>query len=746
MSPQPKSFNILLGGAERPATSEMAGATPSLLAMKWQSCDSPSTVPQGWDGQGAVLFERRIHMLEQWRRRLGDIPILVVADDLGCRLQILDAQHSFATWTISPAVPLQQLAECIFQVISKWPVAPPVSSHGVGGAADDFPDAWVHDALRESERRFREIVFSMAGWIWETGPDWCITYSSENVKDYLGYTADEVIGRLFYDFFTSRDRETLIPVFQELAQSGAPIRDREIWMEHGVGQPVCLQISGEIRQNSEGSWRGYRGVAKDITQQKKIELALKESEEKYRNWFNHTEVGMIRLRVPGLQVEAVNAKFVQLFDIDSAALWEGASALPLAEMGLSNESLDGLLSDGRWIDREVKLNRQPGGMRHLLTTAHYFSDVGYIEASAVDISSQKAAEDSLRQSNERLQELDQLKSEFLSTVSHELRTPIAIMGEGVSLCLDEIAGPLNSDQRDLLEDTHQNIERLSRLISDLLDVSRIEAGRVLLRKHQFNLAVTARQSLDGFQHSAREKKIALIYEGPELLKLYADSDKVRQIFDNLVSNALRFTPEHGQVTLQLENGDDAVTCRVSDTGIGIAQKDQATLFSKFAQIGRVDGPGYKGTGLGLAIVKGLVEKHGGRVTVHSCTGEGATFAFTLQRIPAPEIALFDGDVERGASRAAVLKEAGYACSIVNAIDRVPQFSVPLIAVGYDDSLNAGLFHEEKEPQSHPRILLYGTGGLPLERLETLDKRPDLSLLQSDSDDLFLSRIRDLLME
>ena len=246
----------------------------------------------------------------------------------------------------------------------------------------------------------------------------------------------------------------------------------------------------------------------------------------------------------------------------------------------------------------------------------------------------------------RLQELDQLKNDFLSTVSHELRTPIAVMRGGVTLILDGVAGDITESQRDLLMDTQSNIDRLTRLIDDLLDVSKIEAGKMILRRRSVDLCDIIRRIQQSFESQAQAKSIELTAQLPDdPLKLFVDDDKITQIFSNLLSNALRCTNEGGFISIRVEEkkDSDVVECSVSDTGIGIAERDMPRLFSKFEQLGRTEGSGYKGTGLGLVIVRGLVEKHGGKIWVESELGKGATFSFTLKKMPFPKILVVDDE-------------------------------------------------------------------------------------------------------
>ncbi|GEM_PF-2959809 len=243
----------------------------------------------------------------------------------------------------------------------------------------------------------------------------------------------------------------------------------------------------------------------------------------------------------------------------------------------------------------------------------------------------------LADKNRRLQELDRLKSDFLSVVSHELRTPLTIMKEFTFIILDEIPGKLTADQKGYIEIIANNIDRLSRLISDLLDISKMEAKKEKLNKTFVNIINLAETVILGMKTQADKKNIELKTEfRVPALDVYVDQDKITQVFTNLIGNAVKFTPENGVITLAIADKDKEVECRLSDTGIGIAAEDLSKVFSKFQQFNRTEGPGPKGTGLGLAISKQLVELHSGKIWVDSEPGKGTKFTFILpKQLPEP---------------------------------------------------------------------------------------------------------------
>lgn len=253
-------------------------------------------------------------------------------------------------------------------------------------------------------------------------------------------------------------------------------------------------------------------------------------------------------------------------------------------------------------------------------------------------------ERNLRKSNKKLADLDQLKSDFLNTVSHELRTPIAIMKEGVSLCMDNRVGSLNETQHKLLTDTLSNIERLNRLVTDLLDLSKIEAGKMKLHRQLFDAVNTVKKVAGSYINQAKKQQIEFsLHSNAKSIPLYADEDKLIQILNNLLNNAFRFTMAGGSIGIHVADQEDAVRFQVRDTGIGIGQDDQKRLFSKFEQVERINVSGYKGTGLGLSICKGLVERHGGAIQVKSELGKGTIFDFTIKKEDLPKVLIVDDE-------------------------------------------------------------------------------------------------------
>jgi signal transduction histidine kinase len=227
-----------------------------------------------------------------------------------------------------------------------------------------------------------------------------------------------------------------------------------------------------------------------------------------------------------------------------------------------------------------------------------------------------------------------LKSDFLANMSHELRTPLnSIIGFSDMLLTQEI-GPLSEMQRDFLETVARNGRHLLQLISELLDLSKIEAGHLQLTLEPIDLRDLLHEAVDSVRAQTEKRNHRLDLDVPgDPLSVTADHVRVRQVLLNLLSNAIKFTPDGGLVRLSGRSESDGVRVEVADTGIGITPADQEKLFREFVQLDPSASRHYEGTGLGLALCKRLVELHGGRIGVDSDHGRGSTFWFTLPRAP-----------------------------------------------------------------------------------------------------------------
>jgi len=236
----------------------------------------------------------------------------------------------------------------------------------------------------------------------------------------------------------------------------------------------------------------------------------------------------------------------------------------------------------------------------------------------------------IQEKGRQLEVANKHKSDFLANMSHELRTPLnAIIGFSEAL-LEKMFGDVNEKQEDYLKDIHSSGGHLLSLINDILDLSKIEAGRMELEPSEFNLPAALRNAMTLVRERAQNHGIALDLKlDSQVGEIYADERKVKQIVVNLLSNAVKFTPDGGRVEVDARPNGNSIQVSVRDTGVGIAEKDQEAVFEEFRQVGGDYATKQEGTGLGLALTRRFVELHGGKISLESEPGKGSTFTFTL---------------------------------------------------------------------------------------------------------------------
>ncbi len=221
-----------------------------------------------------------------------------------------------------------------------------------------------------------------------------------------------------------------------------------------------------------------------------------------------------------------------------------------------------------------------------------------------------------------------MKDQLVSSVSHELRTPLTSIGGYAEMLLGQEFGDLNDDQQDFVEVIDRNARRLNRIIDDILFVARVDAGRLSLERSWVDVAEVAAASVEAALPRARQGGVTVELTAPDDLEpVWADQTRLTQMFDNLISNAVKFTPPGGTIGVTLSGAEDMVSAQIADTGIGIPPGEVDRLFERFfraSTVGAVDG-----TGLGLSIVKSIVEVHDGTIAVTSAEGVGTTFTVEL---------------------------------------------------------------------------------------------------------------------
>jgi signal transduction histidine kinase len=287
--------------------------------------------------------------------------------------------------------------------------------------------------------------------------------------------------------------------------------------------------------------------------------------------------------------------------------------------------------------------RYPGGMFYFYKIYPLKEDEEFISKVVIfmeNITELTRLEEELRESYVKLEnafaelkENDEIKSEFISTASHELRTPITVINSYVEMFEGGMLGELSGIQREKVAIISSQIEHMIRLVEDMLDVSRLESKALKINKYLIQVDDIARKVLDDLSRLAglKEQSVSLTIEG-ELTPVQGDDRRIKQVFNNLLTNAIKYTPKKGKIEVIITDEPEDICVSIIDNGIGVAKKDQQRIFEKFytgsgSSLTRESGR----MGLGLAIAKGIIEAHEGRIWVASEVGKGSTFIFTLPK-------------------------------------------------------------------------------------------------------------------
>lgn len=309
-------------------------------------------------------------------------------------------------------------------------------------------------------------------------------------------------------------------------------------------------------------------------------------------------------------------------------------------LGKSMEHFSGLFGRGtrRWMEVIQEWSKDPSAYQNDGKFAEQITledgRVIFVQLAPVSLRNDFLGTVSIFQDITHQVEVDRLKSEFVATVSHELRTPMTSIKGYVDILLMGAAGALTEQQAHFLQVVKANTERLAVLVNDLLDISQIEAGRMVLAMQPLNLEELALATIEDFKRRIQEDQKGITIETeiqPNLPRVLADFDRMRRVMDNLLENAYQYNLPNGQILVRMQVAGDEVQVDVKDTGVGIHPDDQERIFERFFRGESTLTLGVAGTGLGLSIVRNLITMHNGRIWVQSTgiPGEGSTFSFTL---------------------------------------------------------------------------------------------------------------------
>lgn len=531
----------------------------------------------------------------------------------------------------------------------------------IGTCFDIHERKQLAEALEQSEGHFRFVANKVPAMLWITDEHHQCTYLNQTWLDFTGQTFEEGMGFGWLDKTHPDDRQRAEEVFTEAAKRQEPFT-LDYRLQHADGTYGWATDSGAPLFDASGRLHGYIGYVVDITERKKAEDSLKESEERFRRLADESPA-FIFLADENINVSFLNKTWLNFtglsFDEAKGRGWQtvthpddyestiriyldAVKARTPYALELRQKGIDGVY---RWILWK--------GVPRYGMNGEFSGFMGL----GLDIHDRKLAEKGLQQSlmreqqaKEEAEAANRKKSEFLALMSHELRTPLnAILGYSRMMEMG-MAGPVTDKQTQYLGNVGYSGQHLLTIINDLLDVSKIEAGRMKIVPEWMEVEPILAEIHSMMIELAESKHVQLsIQHDPHIGKIQADPARFRQILVNLINNAIKFNKDGGSVDVELHRQEDWLLVSVRDTGIGIPKDKLPQLFSKFYQVDNSGARMHEGTGLGLALTKDLIELHGGKISIESEENTGSTFTFRIPTVqPAPLLSRSNGSIpQRG---------------------------------------------------------------------------------------------------
>jgi PAS domain S-box-containing protein len=489
------------------------------------------------------------------------------------------------------------------------------------------------ELLRESEQRFRMLASHAPVGIFQTGPTGETIFVNERWCAMAGLSADQARGLGWIDALHPDDRGRIIAGWHEGVREGGSSA-AEFRFRRPDGGITWIQGEAVPLRDESGCLIGYIGTTADITQRKMAEIALRESEERFRNMADHAPVMIWVTEADGRCTFLGKSWYMFTGRTPETSLGFGwIDAVHRDDRTAAQRQFLAASDRHEAFQHEYRLRAADGAYHWVIDAAvpRFGNDGGFLGyiGSVIDITQRKETEEALRESEAALVEADRRKDEFLAMLAHELRNPLAPIRTGLELM--RLAG----DDRDVLEEVRTTMDRQSqqmvRLIDDLLDVSRITRGTVELRKCRVELGSviesaveTARPIIEGLGHELR----VAIPERPIVLD--ADPTRLAQVISNLLNNAAKYMMRGGQIELSARKEADTAAISVKDSGIGIPADMIDRIFELFTQVDGSLERSHGGLGIGLTLAKRLVEMHGGSLKAFSAgAGMGSEFVVRL---------------------------------------------------------------------------------------------------------------------
>jgi PAS domain S-box-containing protein len=488
----------------------------------------------------------------------------------------------------------------------------------------------AESALRESEKKYRQLVESLHEGVWAVDEDGFTSFVNPRMAEMLGYRIEDMMGRHVRTFVAEEDVQV---VLQHLAARRKGVAGHlDIELKRHDGSTLLAAVESSPLFNDEGRYVGALAGVMDVTHEREIREQLRESEERFRLLAENATDGIYRFRLNPPGYEYVSPAMTALFGY-ARDEWLADPDLDHKIVHPDDQPLiDKMRTPSAMLTGPVMLRcHKPDGTP--MWIEHHNAPI--LDNAGNVVAIQGIVRD-VTQRVQSMEEVERLRSDFLGMVTHELKTPLAAIKGSAATALGS-PRPLDQEEvREMFQIIDEQADRMRDLADNLLDMSRIEAGSLSVKPEPADLRSVMEEAQSIFMRSGRAQPIEI--EMPEgMPPVNADRRRIVQVFTNLLNNAAKFSSASSPIKISVEWNPVLATIHVEDKGQGIAPDKLPQLFQKFSQVHESPASRASGTGLGLAICKGIVEAHGGRIWAESKgEGKGAMFSFTLPLAPEAE--------------------------------------------------------------------------------------------------------------
>ncbi len=496
--------------------------------------------------------------------------------------------------------------------------------------------------LKRSEQRLRDFAEAASDWFWEMGPDLRFSYMSEQVERVTGVPVGFHLGKSRQELAAGIDDTVAWSRHQKMLDERRPFRNFTFWRKTHDGRSLYVMSSGKPIFDADGGFAGYRGVGADLTKVMEAEHRAELAQQRLVDAVEALSQGFVLFDSDD-RVVMCNRRFLEFFSLGEEVVYDHWRFMDICRHKLRNGAYpDAEGRETEWLAERLERHRGAGEPFELkLASGQWLqiserrtSDGGFVIVYS-DISVLKAAETSQREARGQAEAASKAKSDFLANMSHEIRTPMnAVLGM-LGLVADS---GLNAAQRSYVQVARDSAEILLDMLNDLLDLSKLEAGKLELQSGPFDLISVIEDAAQLMAPRAEAKglQLATFFDPALHAEVVGDGARLRQVILNLVGNAIKFTDEGGvsiaAQAVPAAGRADGLRIEVADTGIGISVDgdERGVVFERFRQLDTDTQHGRGGTGLGLAICRHLVEAMQGRIGYRGNGNGGCTFWFELE--------------------------------------------------------------------------------------------------------------------